>query len=457
MFVYLLILLLATIFPAKWIYQYFCNPINSLPGPRIHTIRPIDFTKNPSDLILEWFKDYGHTYCWKLVAYKSVLVTIDPAIVKQVFTGKTRYINKMDVGLQYITGHHGLLANEDKEHNDQRSLFRSKFTKKSIKELIPEFQVVVDRLIQRWNDKLNESDDGSITVDIKYEFTNLTLEVLCELLLDYPINSINDESDVTKDLYKTLTEYLNVFNKYNLLGYQYIGKYVRYLPTITNIQYWRARIVLTNLISSIMYNNISNGGNNKLIDIINGNHGLSQIEIFDSILTIFLAGHETTASTLSWILFELCRDPEHQERMRSNNTYQDHVVKETLRLHPPVPIIGRRTTNDLKINEELTIPKDTDIIISTIAAHTCEDYWNNPLEFNPNRWEDIKINPYIYMPFLSGPRGCLGKRFALEEIHIALRSILAEFEFSSNTVDCVTNKIDFTSKPDGLIVNITKL
>lgn len=452
MFIYILIILLIGIFPIKWIYKYFKNPINSLPGPRLYEISIMDFTRNPSELILEWFNKFGDTFCWKLVAYKSVLVTINPKIVKLVLTSKCRKINKMDVGLQYITGSHGLLANEENEHNNQRYLLQSKFTKNSINELILDYQIIINKLINKWNKKINESETNNINVDIKYEFTKLTLEVLCELLLDYSINSIENDL-LSEKLYKNLCDYLNVFNKYNLLGYQYIGKYIRYIPNSTNFKYWKSRIKLIKIINDIIENNKNN--KNKLINIFN-NENMSDIEIFDNILTIFLAGHETTASTLSWILFEICKNPYYQEKMKDDNKYIDYVIKETLRLHPPVPIIGRKTIKKIKVNNYFTIPKNTDIIISPLASHTNSEYWENPLEFIPERWDNLKINPYIYMPFLSGPRGCLGKHFALKEIELVLKRLLIEFKFSSNNLNLVKNKIDFTCKPDNLIVNITK-
>lgn len=458
MFTYLLLFILATILPTKLLWDYFKNPINSLPGPRFYQIKPSDFTKCPSDLILEWINQFGNTFCWKLVAHKSVIVTIDPELVKLMFSQNYKSIEKMDVGLQDITGGHGLLANEDyseddMEHQKQRRLFRSKLNRCAVNKLVPEFQIVIDRLVQRWHKELEESDDNQITIDLKYEFTRLTMEVLCELLLDYEVDTIHNDIIAT-DLYNTLIKYFNTFSNYNIIGYQYIGKAIRYLPIPNTYHYWTSRYKLSSLVSRIMYNYIKHTDKpNKLIDLIMDSN-LKNIEVFDSIMTFLLAGHETTASCLSWTLYELCNNPDLCKRINESK-FIDHLIKESLRLHPPVPLIARKTLKELNVKGNI-IPSGTEIIISTLGAHTNPDYWDNPLDFNPDRWDNLKINPYIYMPFLSGPRSCLGKSFALTELKLALNSLLTEFNFELPEGSIITDKVDFTSKPEGLIVNITK-
>ena len=457
MFIYLLLIFLTTLLPIKLLWNYFSNPINSLPGPKFYEITPYDFMKYPSDLIYEWIQKYGMTFCWKLIGNKSFIVTIDPKIIKLVFSQEYKNTQKMDVGLKNITGGHGLLANENyhnyPEHDFQRKLFKCKLTKKEIRDSIPEYQMIIEKLITKWNNEINKSENKQITIDLKYEFTRLTLEVLCELLLDYDINSINNEF-IANDLYDTLTKYFKTFNNYTILGYQYIGSGIKYLPIKNNYDYWTSRHKLSNLISSIMLNHMKNNNKtNKLIDLIM-NSELSNIEIFDNILTFLLAGHETTASCLSWTLYELCLNPDYIKNI-NDKKFMNNIINESLRLHPPVPLIARKVLKDFYVND-INIPSDTNIIISILGSHLRSDYWENPLLFNPNRWNNIKINPYIYMPFLSGPRSCIGKEFALKEIELALNSLLTEFNFELSKNSKVVNKVDFTSKPDQLIVNITK-
>jgi pentalenene oxygenase len=133
----------------------------------------------------------------------------------------------------------------------------------------------------------------------------------------------------------------------------------------------------------------------------------------DEILTLLLAGHETTASTLTWALLETSRAGLHpipKDKI-------DQIILETLRLHPPAWVLPRLTTVDIILGDTL-LPAHTNLLISPYALHRNPEFFPEPLLFNPARWDNVRFSdaPDAFMPFGVGPRGCIGQRFAFSEM-----------------------------------------
>ncbi|XP_076806894.1 cytochrome P450 4F2-like isoform X2 [Clavelina lepadiformis] len=183
--------------------------------------------------------------------------------------------------------------------------------------------------------------------------------------------------------------------------------------------------------------------------------GLSDREIRDEVDTFLFEGHDTTSSGITWSLYNLAKYPALQEKCRSEVlsvvgtkedvewedlaklTYLTMFIKEDLRLYPPVPMIGRRLENSLPIRSKLHSPQETKIpsgvntAFSIFMLHRHEQVWENPKEFNPERFTKencAKRNPYEYLPFSAGPRNCMGQNFAMNEMKVVLAQTLRRFE-----------------------------
>ncbi|KAJ3258563.1 hypothetical protein HK103_003523 [Boothiomyces macroporosus] len=171
---------------------------------------------------------------------------------------------------------------------------------------------------------------------------------------------------------------------------------------------------------------------------------LEKDEIYGEILGFFIAGHETSSNTLSWILLELCRNPAIQEKLYNeiknvdfstgnlaetldSLKYLDKVVKESQRLNTVATIILRETVDDVVIRG-YHIPKNTGIIVNIAAIHQDPEYFPEPKKFNPDRWDD-SLQQY-YLPFGDGPHNCIGQKMALIEIKIVLSELVKKFRFS---------------------------
>jgi cytochrome P450 len=174
--------------------------------------------------------------------------------------------------------------------------------------------------------------------------------------------------------------------------------------------------------------------------------------LIDNLLTFFLAGHETTAKALTWTLYLLARAPEWQDRILAEvcRVAGDHpigpehidkleittqVLKESMRLYPPAPIMSRQAIVDIDL-AGIPIKSGTQIIIPIYAIQRHRRYWSNPDYFEPGRFardNEAKIARYHYMPFGAGPRICIGMAFALIEGIAILATLVRAASFATAT------------------------
>uniref|UniRef100_A0A665U0Y3 unspecific monooxygenase n=1 Tax=Echeneis naucrates TaxID=173247 RepID=A0A665U0Y3_ECHNA len=192
------------------------------------------------------------------------------------------------------------------------------------------------------------------------------------------------------------------------------------------------------------------------------NQGLSDSEIVSQLTMFAMAGYETSAITLTFLAYNLARNPEITKRLQEEidttfpskgpvqyealmqMEYLDAVIKESLRLSPPIPRLERQAKETVKIND-LTIPKDMIVMIPVYALHRDPELWPEPEEFKPERFSKENkdsINPYTYLPFGMGPRNCLGMRFALLLVKLALVEVLQKFSFSVCKETMIPLKMD---------------
>jgi len=171
--------------------------------------------------------------------------------------------------------------------------------------------------------------------------------------------------------------------------------------------------------------------------------------IREEVDTFMFEGHDTTASAISFCLYTLARHPTYQKRLQDeidsskeenlsdrvqNIKFLDNVIKETARLFPPVPIIGRHFEEDAIINGR-KIHKGTEVTLLVAALHRNENYWEDPDVFKPDRFNDDSCksrNPFCYVPFSAGARNCIGQKYAMLEVKIFIYKILKNFDLKSS-------------------------
>ncbi|MCI2399693.1 cytochrome P450 [Aliiroseovarius subalbicans] len=170
-------------------------------------------------------------------------------------------------------------------------------------------------------------------------------------------------------------------------------------------------------------------------------------ELRDNLLTMLVAGHETTALALSWSFYLCAFDTDVQERARAeahevlngriatgddvvNLPYTRQIVEEAMRLYPPAGFLSRTATAPDMLQDREVLPGDT-IMLPIYALHRNRLWWTDPDRFDPDRFEDPRaIDPFAYLPFGGGPRICLGMSFAMQETVIVLSTLLSRFRFT---------------------------
>ncbi|XP_077990630.1 cytochrome P450 4F4-like [Glandiceps talaboti] len=179
-------------------------------------------------------------------------------------------------------------------------------------------------------------------------------------------------------------------------------------------------------------------------------NGLTDAEIRDEVDTFMFEGHDTTASGISWCLYNLARHPEYQQKCRqeidelmdnkgtntlhwddlSKMPYTTMCIKESLRLHPPVPWIGRVLTKPLVLQDGIVVPEDHIVGINISACHHNANVWPNPNVYDPERFSPQNSkdrSSHAFIPFSAGPRNCIGQNFAMNELKVSVAMTIRRF------------------------------
>ncbi|KAJ0180020.1 hypothetical protein K1T71_004611 [Dendrolimus kikuchii] len=221
-----------------------------------------------------------------------------------------------------------------------------------------------------------------------------------------------------------------------------------------------------------------------LISLSGRKMGYTNVELREELLTLIVAGTDTSASAIGFTLILLGKYPAVQEKVYQELVevfgdmerplekedllklkYLERVVKESLRLFPPVPFIVRKVLEDIKLPSGRILPAGSGIVVSIWGVHRDPKYWGSDAEhFDPDRFSPERFNlkyPFSYMPFSNGPRNCIGYQYALMSMKTALASILRRFkvvgEPEKGPIPRIRVKLDIMMKAvDGFEVTLER-
>ena len=354
---------------------------------------------------------------------RDVLVTHHDSFVK----GRALQRSKRLLG-------EGLLTSEGEHHRRQRRLAQPAFHRQRIAAYARVMSEYADRAASRWH-------DGQ-TLDISAEMMRLTLAIVGKTLFD---------ADVERDAGEVGAAMNDVMELFGILLMPY-SEYLEKLPfkpaPVRRFERARARL------DSVIYRIIDErrrGGEDRgdLLSMLllaqdeEGGGRMSDEQVRDEAMTLFLAGHETTANALAWTWYLLAQHEDVEAKLHAELDavldggrapafedfarlrYTEMVVAESMRLYPPAWAVGRLATKDVEVGGYL-IPRGSLVLLSQWVMHNDPRFFPDPARFDPERWtpEAKASRPaFSYFPFGGGPRRCIGESFAWTEVVLLVSAV----------------------------------
>jgi cytochrome P450 len=345
----------------------------------------------------------------------------------------------------------GLLTSQDEEYVRQRRLVQPLFTQRRVDGYADAVCDETDRLLDEWEDA------APGTVDLVPEMTRLTLRAVTRVLFG---------GAATGEMAEVIGRCFPVISDYALRRAYSPVRPPRHWPTPANRRAAAAQRDLYAVCDRVIARRAAGAedaggadgeapaGTDLLTLLSRATHGdgspADAREIRDQTLVFLLAGHETTATSLTFALDLLARHPGAQARAREEAAavlggrrptaadlprlpYLTMVVKETLRLYPAAPVFGRRSTADTVLGGH-PLPAGSDVYVVPFATHRHPAYWDHPERFDPERFtpEAEAARPrYAWYPFGGGPRACIGRHLSMLEAVLALALVLGRFELAA--------------------------
>lgn len=419
-------------------------------------MRVSSIAKNPLEFHNKWFNEVGDTFSIKSPFYGHIVLTRDAVLTKHMLQKNHKVYNKSKIQTTYLSKYvgYGLLTSSGDYWLKQRRLIQPAFHKEKIQNLVS----IINNAIE---DQVNNIEAKNNVVDLYPIMNELAFEVVAKSLFNF-----SAETHTLKRL-QFIIEKLQLFIVKELrLPYKKMWYHIK-----GDIRYHMKLVKESQDIIEAIINKrrVSKETHDDLLDMLlhaqyEDGSTMTNKQLIDEILILFVAGHETTANALTFTLKLLAENKKALNTVEteindvnsqnltalqeiSKLNYTKCCIEESLRLYPPAWITDRVNIEDDK-TENYHLKKGTIIGASIYELHRNEKYWEQPELFNPERFfeENRKqIMPY-YMPFGAGPRLCIGNNFAMYEMILAVKAIVNKFYISSDHNDIKVNPL-ITLKP----------
>jgi len=391
------------------------------------------FRRDPIAFLMSAAREFGDIGHFKAGSQHYFLVN-DPEHIKDILVTHHAYFKK-GRGLERAKAMlgNGLLTSEGEFHHRQRRLAQPAFHRDRVARYAEIMVNYADRMQrERWR-------DGE-TFDIAREMMHLTLAIVGKTLFD-----TETEAEAER-VRQALSETMKRFNRFMLPFAEFLDR----LPLPGNRHYHQARNVLDSIVYRIIDERRRSGQDRgDLLSMLlaaqdeeSDGGQMTDAQLRDEAITIFLAGHETTANALTWTWYLLSEHPEIEARLHDELDtalhgrtpgvddvprlrYTEMVVTESIRLYPPAWIMGRRALKDYRLASYI-VPAGSIVIMSPYVMQHDARYFPDPTRFDPDRWtpEARASRPqFSYFPFGGGPRRCIGEGFAWMEAIMVLATL----------------------------------
>jgi cytochrome P450 len=425
------------------------------PGPRGHWLlgNLAEIQRDMPGVLRDVARRYGGVSRIR-VGPASMYLIADGDVITDLLTHRSAELRKSSRtrwGLRQHLGD-GLVTLEGSPHRRQRRLVQPVMHTRSIAAQADTMAALTDSRIAGWV-------DGS-TVDVLAEMQDLTLRIVCAALFHV------DTEEETERFVSTVHAFAASLNLVLRRAFPIPG----WLPTAGNRLQRRTVGAVDALAYDLIRRRRESPGEDLLSLLLlatdsDGGPALSDGEVRDELMTMFFAGHETSAAALTWALYLLAQHPSVADELRAEVAELGvarvgladlarlprlgQVVSETLRLYPPAWVFDRSPLADITVDGH-RIPRGANMLLSPWVVHRDPRVWDAPDEFRPARFADGAAPARgAYLPFGDGPRMCVGNRFAEAEIRIVLATLLPRVDLSLVEGQAVRPEGDATLRPRG--------
>lgn len=390
---------------------------------------------------------------------KSFLIVSDPSIAKHILKDNSKAYSKGILAeiLEFVMGK-GLIPADGEIWRVRRRAIVPALHQKYVSAMINLFGQATERLCNKLYAAASDGED----VEMESLFSRLTLDIIGKALFNYDFDSLTNDTGIVKAVYDVLREAED--RSVSPIPFWEIPIWKDISPRQRKVAVALRLIndTLDNLIAMCkrMVENeelqfheeyINEEDPSILHFLLASGDDVSSKQLRDDLMTMLIAGHETSAAVLTWTLYLLSKDPSAMSKLQNEVDsvlgdrfpivedmkklrYTSRVINESLRLYPQPPVLIRRSLED-DVLAEYPIKRGEDIFISVWNLHRCPKHWDDADKFNPERWPLDKANPnetnqnFSYLPFGGGPRKCVGDMFATFETVVALAMLVRRFNF----------------------------
>ncbi|GMH13075.1 hypothetical protein Nepgr_014916 [Nepenthes gracilis] len=390
---------------------------------------------------------------------KSFLIVSDPAIAKHILRDNCKAYSKGILAeiLEFVMGK-GLIPADGEIWRARRRAIVPALHQKYVAAMIDLFGQATDRLCKKLDDAASNGED----IEMESLFSRLTLDIIGKALFNYDFDSLTNDAGIIEAVYTVLREAED--RSVAPIPFWEIPIWKDISPKQKKVNEALKLIndTLDNLISICkrmveqedlqFHEEYMNEQDPSILHfLLASGDDVSSKQLRDDLMTMLIAGHETSAAVLTWTFYLLFKEPTVMSKLQNevdsvlgdrfpsiedmkNLKYTTRVINESLRLYPQPPVLIRRSLQDDMLGE-YPIKRGEDIFISVWNLHRSIHLWEDADKFNPERWPLDGPNPnetnqnFRYLPFGGGPRKCVGDVFASYEVVVALAMLVRRFNF----------------------------
>lgn len=409
------------------------------PGPKLPLpLLTLRWIRWPIPLLLECRRRYGNLFTLRLGDVGTVVLVSDPEHIRQIFTGDPDqfHAGEANVVLRPMVGDHSVLLLDGPDHLRHRRLMLPPFRGERMRLYGATMQAVTERTIAKWY-------EGK-PFRLHPHAQSITLDVIMRTVFGLT------EGPEHEELGRALRRLLALAESRTAM-LTMVPAFQRDLgPWSPFGRFMRRRRRADDLIYHVLARRRRQSGERDdvlallLQAVDDEGRPLGDVELRDELMTLLVAGHETTATALCWLVERVLThravhervrseleqtlagarlDPEHVARLE----YLEAVIRETLRLRPVIPLVGRKLTRPLELGG-YELPPGVIVAPSIYLTHRIPEIYPEPEAFRPERFLGARVDPYAWLPFGGGIRRCLGMSFALYELKVVAATVFSQMQ-----------------------------